>query len=181
MPTLEIGYEPVEAAALAHLTIGENHEILGDFVWLTWLRNTIKNPRLVVVRHRLFARFILGVWIYSPSEREPPILCELESFAGNPASIWPAGLSEPADLLNRLRPYDEVATERESLKREAAYAKRSQIEDNWAGRQDAATILKRKGLEQEAHNMRIGASPYHRSSESTKQIARDLIKAARRQ
>jgi hypothetical protein len=177
----EVVRDERETAALYELTLDEQHEVLGDYPWLTWARNETKNHRLFAYRHKHTGNTVLAAWIYSPEETDKPICVEVCAFAGDPTELWPEGLLSRHALLMRLRPvHDSIQRRKKARQEELAEKRRQQIE-NGEGRQEAARYLKKQGLDEAAHKMAIGATPYNRKvSEQTRDAVKDLMKAARR-
>lgn len=170
-----------ESAALYELTLNEHHEILGDYPWLTWVRNETRNDRLFAYHHKLSGNTVLAAWIYSPEETDTPICVEVVTFSGDPTELWPEGLPDRHALRMRLRPVHDSIERRKKARIEEQREKRRQQIENGEGRREAAAYLKKQGLDEAAHKMAIGATPYNRKvSEETRSIAKDMLKYARR-
>jgi hypothetical protein len=173
--------DPHEIAAIYEQVLDDRHQVLGDYPWLTWARNETRNQRLFAYRHIHTGNTVLAAWVYSPEERDNPICVEICTFSGSPTDLWPEGLPDRQTLRRRLTPVHDSIDRRKKARMEEQAAKRREQIENGEGRREAARYLKKQGLDEAAHNMAIGASPYNRKlSEETKQITKELIKSARR-
>jgi hypothetical protein len=168
-------------AARNDLLLGEEHEILGSFHWLEWLKRRTGNDRLFVYRHRVLGSFVLAVWAWDPSETTSPVAVELETFHADPATLWPKDLMHPWALLSRLRPVEEVVKEREAKRAaQKEYEAKGKRED-LAHRSSVVGYLKRKGMGEAAHNLNTGATPFcgpARATPGSLERWKDLAKAA---
>ena len=157
---IEITYSPYSQAALSCLVMGEEHELLGSYEWLDWLRRKTKNDRLFVYRHRVAQSYVLCVWVWSPKEATNPIATELEVFHGSPSQAWPEGLLCPAVLLARLRPVEEIEEQRKRRVKLWAEAKRLLKDQHRGEIMEAVGHLRSKGLHNEAAMIESGRTPF---------------------
>lgn len=159
---LEIIRDPLEEAHQFCLGMNEDHEVFRDpgWEWFKWCERVSRNDRLMVYRHRVTGRFVLGVWAWSPDEASRPCIQELEGFTGEPGRLWPQDLLHPFVMEKRLQPvHNEVERMQKKIAAKEA-AKRKLRMDQAEEKKAAVEILRKQGLEEEARALASGAVPF---------------------
>lgn len=159
---VEIVRDPREEASQFCLAIGEDHEVFRDagWEWLRWCKRVSDNPRLMVYRHKLTGRFVLGAWAWSPDETDRPVCQELEGFTEDPGRLWPKDLLNPWVMKARLQPaQDEAGRIRRQIQDREAAKKRARELDGMQ-RKDSVKYLRRRGFDKQAFDMERGATPF---------------------
>lgn len=158
MSDVEILHDPVQAAyASGAGTIYDRsrHEVLNDPPWLESVKREFERPQLFQYRHRDTGNFVLASWMFHPKDgKGPGLFIELEAYPDR--ETFPT-----RDYLRmRFRPADEQARD---IQRRCAEKQQRAHELRKESRRDAlkaAKRLKRMGLDYEAHQLQIGATPY---------------------
>lgn len=156
------------------------HELLGDYPWLTWMREVSGNRRLFAVRFRATGRFGVCVWVYAPGEEGRPIFDELIGFSGSPTAPWPEGLPDREWVKQRLRPYEEHRAQAQRADRDQAAARREEIEKQADARKTTAKVLRKRGMTNTADLMERGALPVNHNEEARREWNDEFQTARRR-
>lgn len=158
--TFEITYDPAESEAGSFLVLDEDHHVLSDPEWLSWLKRELGDNLLFVYEHRLWGSRVLCQWLRPPSQTGRPVAQELELYHPDSGETWPPSLMAPEVLFQRLRPIDEIAETRRRNLRAAEDLRLARHHETMERREDTISYLRKLGLRQEAHSLSIGATPF---------------------
>lgn len=87
---IEIGYD-VSTAGMAQGTTfnPEDHQMIGDSLWLREVKKLTQMDDLFVYRHRVHGTYMLSGWLMKPNQLGPGVMCEVESMSDHPDSAPP--------------------------------------------------------------------------------------------
>jgi len=166
---LELGLTPYDIASQHCLAIDpERHRILtplkpGELPVWPWLRKCQQwapQTRLAVYFHLETGNYVLGNWTYAPWEATVPLMQELETFSGEPTLLWPDGLLCPEIMEHRLAPVHDQKEKVERRIREKEAAEAQQRQDDLQHRGEVVKYMKKKGLDEAAHKLNTGRTPF---------------------
>lgn len=166
---LELGLTPYDVAAQHCLSFDpERHRLLtplhsGDlpaWPWLQQCQRWAPNTRLAVYQHQETGNYVLGNWVYAPWEATVPLLQELETFTGDPTSMWPDGLLDPGVMKARLAPAHDQKERTEKRIRDKMQEEEQKRQDDIKHRGEVVRYMKKKGLEEGAHHLETGRTPF---------------------
>ncbi len=155
MVQFEVIRDPLEDDLNSGLLLDERHERLVPGEFVLWLNRILGRKDLMMYRHKEIGSFMLCQLI----REDPPIVIEVDSFDAPPDWIQSEIEGEHFWKL-RLKTTDQVMAEMKEaiLARRAAHSEAR--EDSYDSRTSTAKYLKRRGMDEEAHLLKIGATQH---------------------
>lgn len=148
MVDFEVVVDPIEEASAIGLLLDPNrHKVEPEGHWLRWARRVAERDDLVVYRHLEQGTWVLGVWVI-PGK----VITELHVMSA-PPDHWPPELPGRERLLMLVRPADQqVRQMKRDMMTMGQNRKQARLEAAEA-RKEAATHMRRKGLDDGASGM----------------------------
>lgn len=150
-----------------------------EWPWLQAIRRMTGAHDLFVYKHRIHGSFVLCQWI----DKSQWTFNELETFYGSPTAMWPEDLPPLEILRHTLKYAEQVYQDRIKIRNEIRSMNDTMEYETEVEKGETVKYLKKRRLDQAAHELEVGITPYVAPSQSQipdrDEVVKDLVKIVR--